>query len=326
MDALSDLLRVVKLTSAVFLDAEFSEPWCVRSEGNRGARFGLPPETGPVCFFHVLIEGRCRARLLDAKESAELATGDLLLFPNDASHLMGSDLAAPPALADDIVHPPTQDRSLNWIRHGGGGAITRFVCGFVAFDRRLCGTVLEALPAMLRIPLADGPQGSTFAAMVDLAVAETASPRPGGASMLTRLSEVLFVEAIRRHIETLPEEQTGWLAGLRDRFVGKTLSLMHAEPARSWTVDELGTAVGLSRSALAQRFNELLGQPPMQYLTHWRLTLAAQQLANTAQPVGTIADAIGYESEAAFNRAFKREFGVPPAAWRKSNARSAATA
>jgi AraC-like DNA-binding protein len=162
--------------------------------------------------------------------------------------------------------------------------------------------------------------------MVDLAVAETASPRPGGASMLTRLSEVLFVEAIRRHIETLPPEQTGWLAGLRDRYVGKTLSLMHAEPARPWTVDELGNAVGLSRSALSQRFNELLGQPPMQYLTRWRLTLAAQQLAGTTRPVGTVADEIGYESEAAFNRAFKREFGVPPAAWRKGNARGAASA
>jgi AraC-like DNA-binding protein len=316
MDALSDVLQVLRLSGAVFLDAEFTAPWCVTS--NSGHPTSPPLGGGEhVVFFHWLIEGRCKARLKAGGDTFEIAAGDILLMPNDEPHLMGSDLHLEPIGADTLVKQGADDGLLR-IEHGGGGETTRFVCGFLACDKRLCRPVLEALPDMLRVPFGDDPAVAWFRSLLRLGTQETTARRPGSDTMLAKLSELLFVEAIRRYSETMPAEQTGWLAGLRDRFVGKVLTLMHQKPGEAWTVDTLAGEVGLSRSALAQRFTELIGQPPMQYLTRWRLTVAAQRLRSDGASLAAVAEHVGYESEAAFNRAFKREFGVPPATWRRT--------
>lgn len=281
----------------------------------------MPAAGEHVVFFHWLIAGRCKARLAAGGETFEVAAGDLLLMPNDELHLLGSDLQLEPVSAGGLITPPLSDGLLR-IEHGGGGEATRFVCGFLACDKRLCRPVLEALPHMLRVPLGNDPAAAWFKSLLRLGAQETAAPRPGSDTVLAKLSELLFVEAIRRYCESMPAEQTGWLAGLRDRFVGKTLTLMHQNPGQAWTVDELASAVGLSRSALAQRFTELIGQPPMQYLTRWRLTVAAQRLRTDSASLATVAEQVGYDSEAAFNRAFKREFGMPPATWRRTRGAS----
>jgi hypothetical protein len=272
MDTLSDVLRVLRLTGAVFLDAEFTAPWCVISESGRPLP-GFLSAGQHIAFFHLMTEGHCKARLAAGGETFEISAGDLLMMPNDDSHFMGSDLQIAAVPSHSLVKPSSNDGLLR-IEHGGGGETTRFVCGYLACDKRLCRPVLDALPHMLRVPLGDDPTAAWFMSLLRLGAKETLTPRPGSDTMLAKLSELLFVEAIRRYIERMPQEQIGWLAGLRDRFVGKTLSLMHEKPERAWTVDALAASVGLSRSALAQRFTELIGQPPMQYLTRWRLTVA----------------------------------------------------
>lgn len=324
MDALSDALRVLRMTGAVFLDAEFTAPWCIVSQS------GYPNATifsggSNIVFFHVLTEGRCKGRLLAGGETLEFAAGDLIMLPRDDAHLLGSDLHLAPTLADTLVQPAASGELMR-IEHGGGGEKTRLVCGFLRYDQRLCGPMLEALPRILRVPLGNGPATAWLASLLKAGTRETAAPRPGGEMVLGKLSELLFVEALRRYIELLPEQQVGWLAGLRDRFVGRALALLHERPERDWTVEELAASVGLSRSALAQRFTDFIGQPPMQYLTRWRLTIAAQRLRDEKASLARIAADSGYDSEAAFNRAFKRALGTTPAAWRRGNRAGAAWA
>ena len=203
----------------------------------------------------------------------------------------------------------------------GRAADTTLVCGFIGCDARPFNPLLATLPRLMHLPAGRGndcsSQFATFAA------SESASRRPGGEALLERLSEMMFVDAIRRHVDTLPAESTGWLAGLRDRIVGRALMLLHERPAAAWTIDELGNQVGLSRSALHQRFVDLVGQPPMQYLTRWRMQLASRLLRDTQQSVAAIALDVGYDSEAAFTRAFRRAAGMPPAAWRRHQVRAA---
>jgi AraC-like DNA-binding protein len=318
MDALSDALRVLRLTGAVFLDAEFTAPWCVVSHG--GSAPGSPMlSSGPnIVFFHVLTEGRCKARLTGGGATLELTAGDLIMLPRDDDHLLGSDLHLAPTPSATLVLPAA-DGELMRIEHGGGGEKTRFVCGFLSCDERLCGPMLETLPRILRVPLGDGPATAWLTSLLRAGTRETSAPRPGGETVLAKLSELVFVEALRRYIELLPEQETGWLAALRDRFVGRALALLHQRPGHSWTVEELAESVGLSRSSLAQRFTDLIGQAPIQYLTRWRLTIAAQRLRNESISLARIAADSGYESEAAFNRAFKRALGTTPAAWRRSD-------
>jgi len=316
VDALSDALRVLRLTGAVFLDAEFTAPWCVLSEGRRPVTHPLPPG-GNVIFFHLLTEGRCKARLASGGETVELETGDIVMMSRDDSHLIGSDLSLPPIPAAKLVQPAAAN-GLMRLDYGGGGEKTRFGCSFLICDERLSGPLLDSLPRILRIPLGEGPAVGWMRNLMQAGNLETAAQRPGGATVLAKLSELLFVEGLRRYIESLPDGTAGWLAGLRDRFVGRALALMHERPGHDWTVDELAEKAGLSRSALAQRFTDLLGQPPMQYLTRWRLTIAAQRLREEKTSIARVAADIGYDSEAAFNRAFKRELGETPAAWRRS--------
>ena len=322
MDALSDLLQVVKLNGALFLDSRFTAPWCVESRSARESG-GIFAGLGHIVFFHAITHGQCRVRLRDGGETLQAHAGDLLLLPHDDAHYLGSDLQLAAVTSDTLVQPAPPG-GLMRIDHGGGGAETRFICGFLACDPRLCQPLLDALPHILRIPLAGGAGAGWLLDLLYHAAQSNSTPGPGSASVKAKLAELLFLEAIRRHIAALPAHQTGWLAGLRDPYVGRALNALHERPMHDWSVDELASHAGLSRSALAQRFNELIGVPPMHYLMRWRLRRAAAALQDTRRPIAALAGDCGYESEAAFNRAFKREFGMPPAAWRRQGRRSVA--
>jgi AraC-like DNA-binding protein len=321
MDAVSDVLRVVRLGGAVYLNGEFTAPWCVISHTDATLCAAFLPRSERVVSYHLITEGSCWARLPDDPASAiRLHAGELLVVPQGESHILGSALdlspiPSAPLLASQLEAAPGEVMKLSY---GAGGAPTRMVCGFLACDETLGNPLLAALPRIFKVDMRNDPRSAWLESSLQFAASEAAEWRAGSSLVLARLSELLFVEAVRRCIDALPAERKGWLAGVRDRFVGRALSLLHAQPAYSWTVDELAKKVGLSRSALAQRFTDLLGQPPMQYLARWRLQIAAHELLIGCKSVVAVAAQVGYDSEAAFNRAFKREFGTPPAGWRKS--------
>ena len=319
MDALSDVLKSVRLEGAVYLNAEFTAPWCVQAKyGLESVRERLPGAEH-VVFFHFFTEGRCKVRLAEGVDVLDVAGGDLVLFTHDDRQLMGSDLHLAPVEADSLLGAdPAADADIIQLRHGGGGAATRVVCGYLACSRSVCRPLLEALPRVLRIPIGDGPAATLLRELLRVGVRESSASRPGAESLLAKLSELMFVEAMRRYVESLPPDGKGWLAGVRDAHIGRALALLHSEPGRAWTVDELAREVALSRSALAERFAALVGEPPIQYLMRWRLALAARTLRSGGEAIARVAERSGYESEAAFSRAFKREFGMPPAAWRKA--------
>jgi len=316
MDALSDVLRTVKLSGGVFLNVEFTAPWCIETPPAEGILQLLAPGAGNLVLYHFVAEGSCWAGVPDGP-SARLSAGELVMIPGGDLHRLGSDPARAPVPIANILRAPAPGEVVR-LSHGGGGEATRLVCGFLACDTRHGNPLAGALPRLLTLGVRGTPWGAWIESTLALAAQETGAARAGSVSVLAKLSELLFVEAVRRYAETLPPHATGWLAGLRDPLVGKALALLHAQPARAWTVEQLGREVGLSRSTISERFTALLGLAPMQYLVRWRMQLAAQRLRSDARGVARIAEDVGYESEAAFNRAFKREFGVPPAKWRRA--------
>ena len=314
MDALSEVLQAIRLDGALYLDAEFTAPWCIEAQFGLHTAANRLPRSEHIAFFHVLIDGTCRARLVDGGDVLDLKPGDILMFPHDHLHLMGSDVSLPPAERSQVVDK--RSGGMFRIEHGGGGPMTRFVCGYLAVDPRVCRPLFSALPRMLSVSI--GEDAAWLLQMLRVGVQESLAQGPGARSLLSKLAELMFVEAIRRFAASQPADRRGWLGGLRDAHVGRALALLHGNPAHSWTVDSLAREVAMSRSAFAERFAELSGEPPMQYLTRWRLALAAQRLRTGNDTIARIAERAGYESEAAFNRAFKRELGMPPSAWRKS--------
>ena len=326
MDALSEVLGAVRLTGAVFLDLELRDQWSILTAPARKIADVLMPDADHVIPFHLVTEGRCYARLADGKDRVELGAGDLILFPAGDRHVLAAFSEAalrlkPVDLSAENLDELLKRGEVSVLKESGTGETTRIVCGFLACDRQLAEPILLSLPRMLKVSMREGGTAAWVRSSIRFSVAESALARPGSAVVLARLSEVLFAEAVRHYMDELPPDKSGWLAGLRDRYVGRALSLLHEQPAHPWTVDGLAKKVGLSRSALGQRFNTLIGAPPMQYLTRWRTSLAARQLRESDAPIIRVATDVGYESEAAFNRAFKREFGLPPATWRKRSLR-----
>lgn len=340
MDALSDVLRVTRLTGGAFFTARVSSPWAIRS---------LPPERlAPMlgaradCFamFHVVVEGRCYF-VLDGHEPVEVDAGTIVLFPHGDSHVMASRPELEPQPVTDLL-PSEPEPGIAGIETGGGGEVARFVCGYLHCDQRfnpLIGTLPELIVAcprrgrLVAVPSANrsGPAAMTaspedeptdadrwLATTLRYAMEEAENDRPGNPAMLSRLTEVLYLEVLRRYMRELPAGQTGWLAGVRDREIGAALRLLHAAPDRKWTVESLAREVGLSRSALAQRFSEIIGEPPIQYLAGWRMHLARHLLRQPALSIAQIARRVGYGSHVAFRRAFKRHIGEPPGAWRRA--------
>jgi AraC-like DNA-binding protein len=315
MDALADVLRIARLSGGVFMRAEFTAPWCVAAQMAPELCAPFLKRTSHLIPFHYVVEGELQAALEDGAPVL-LRKGDLVLFPGNDWHLMGSDLGLEPVMVGDIIQPG-EGSSLSSIRHGAGGAATVMVCGYLGCETAAGNPVLTALPRMIRLQVNAAGPAEWIRSSFHYAASEVAAGSPGSDTILAKLSELLFVEAVRRYIETLPDGQTGWLGGLRDTAVARALSLMHAEITRDWSVDLLGRSVGVSRSVLAEKFARLIGMAPMQYLAKWRMQVAAQSLRETDASLGQVAVSVGYESEAAFSRAFKREFGTAPAAWRR---------
>lgn len=317
MDALSDVLRLVRLTGAVFLEAEFSAPWCISAPSGVKVCTGHMPQAQHVATYHLVTAGSCEV-VFGGESPRHARAHDLIVIPGGDPHLLGSDVAVPHTDMSRLVAETAPDE-VPRVSHGGGGEATRLVCGYLACDSALFKTLLAALPRLMIIGMQEGgTRGQWLEMSIQFSRAEYAVPSAGASAVLAKLSELLFVEAIRRYAESLPPGQHGWLAGLRDRYVGRALALMHSKPTYAWTVDELANGVGLSRSALGEKFTALVGQPPMQYLARWRLQLAADLLHSSRRTIGAIAADVGYDSEAAFSRAFKRELGAAPAAWRRS--------
>ncbi|HUI59898.1 MAG TPA: AraC family transcriptional regulator [Steroidobacteraceae bacterium] len=317
MDALSETLRVVQLVGAIFINARFTAPWCYQSPRADSAAPLLEPGAERVVIFHLITEGECYVEMGDA-EPVHLIAGDVVVFPDGHAHRMTSRPGIPPArgarLADVLARRPRQ------IAYGGGGRATRLVCGYLACDARLARMLLQGLPALLRVNVRGSSAGIWLESSVKYALAEARSPRPGGAGVLAKLAEVLFIEVLRLYMNEEGEGRTGWLAGVGDRIVGGALNALHRDPAQAWTLEELARAAGTSRSVLAERFQQLVGSSPMQYLTQWRMLLASNLLRRSNAPLARIAEAVGYQTDTAFSRAFRREFGAPPAAWRRDRA------
>ena len=318
MDALSDVLRAAHLSGGVFLHAEFTAPWCIATQVNSQL---CAPFLGPTTHlvpYHYVLEGEALAALEGGAESQTLRSGDVVLFPRNDMHILGSDIRLPAVFGGELMRPPDAGGGLYSIRHGGGGARTKMICGFLGCASGHDNPVLTTLPPVIRLKTEETGSAEWIRSTFQYAADEVARGRPGSETVLSKLSELLFVEAVRRYLADLPADQTGWLAGLRDPVVARVLALMHGDVARPWSVDELGRQAGSSRSVLAERFNRFIGMAPMQYLAHWRLQVAAQKLKSTSATLAQVAETIGYESEAAFSRAFKKKFGAAPATWRRA--------
>jgi AraC-like DNA-binding protein len=319
MDALSDVLRVAHLTGGVFLHADFFAPWCMSA---RVAPEHCSPALGAashLILYHYVVEGDLHIRVQSEDgEGLMIRAGEVVLLPRNDLHLMGSDLSLTPVAGSDIIHPP-KNGGLASIHYGGTGGRTRMICGFLGCASAEGNPVISTLPPLLKLNVDQGGAAEWIRSTFQYAAEEVSAGRPGSETVLAKLSELLFVEAVRRYAEALPDGQTGWLAGLREPYVARALALLHSDITRRWTVDDLGREVGLSRSALADRFIRLIGVPPMNYLAGWRMQVAIQKLRNTSASLAQVAEIVGYDSEAAFSRAFKKAFGAAPGTWRRSN-------
>jgi AraC-like DNA-binding protein len=314
MDALSDVLRTVRLTGAIFFDIHASAPWVAETPTGAAIVGAMFPGSEHLICYHVITRGDCWA-CVPGEPPMRLSAGDIIVLPHGDTHVLSSTpgLRRTPDMA--LYRLPRDGQLPISISMGDPqGDPVHFVCGFLGCDARPYNPLLTALPRVIRI---SDHAGGALAAYVQFALAESREPRIGGQGVLGRLSELMFVAAVRQYLETLPADRTDWLAGLRDPFVGRALAALHRNPARAWTIEALARSVALSRSALAERFTQFVGQPPMQYLTSWRMQLAANHLLSGRESVALIANRVGYESEAAFSRAFKKVVGAPPSQWRK---------
>lgn len=315
MDAFSEILTGVKLNGAVFFNAEFSAPWGVSAPTSREHAAVFAPGAEHVVVFHLLTHGKAVAQLSDGCFE-NLGPGDIVVFPHGDAHHMADSRSTPRPFPDYNVGEKVRTRDLSPVIAGGGGTETRFVCGYMSCDPFLSRPLLSGLPPILKVNIRTDSSGHWLENSILHLVEEAASGTVGSEAMLAKLSEALFVDTLRRYVAALPEQQTGWLAGSRDPIVGKSLGLLHSRVAHPWTIADLAEEVGISRSALIERFTKYIDEPPMTYLARWRMQLAARTLEKTSRGVGEIAADVGYESEAAFNRAFKREFGQPPGRYR----------
>jgi AraC-like DNA-binding protein len=316
-DVLSDVLRAVKLTGAVFVTIDVSPPWSAPVPSTAALKPIVMPKAQHLISYHLVTEGGAWA-IPHHGEPIELAAGDVIVFPRGDAHVMCSDPKVSRGPGFDVSRiKPSEQWPYRIVGSKKGSDRLGLICGFLGCDVRPFNPLLDALPHIMVVSNRAGNEDGWLGQFMRLAVTEATEKRQGGEGVLERLSELMFVEAVRRHLNALPDQQTGWLAGLRDGFVGRALTLMHGSPAHPWNIDELSREVGLSRSSLAERFTQLIGQPPMQYLTQWRMQIAARLLSSGTASIYAIAQDVGYGSEAAFSRAFKKAVGQSPAIWRR---------
>lgn len=315
IDLLSDLLGSMHLSGAVLFHAIFRDPWGLAAPDAERLSQMLPLNTEHIIPFHIVATGSC---WLERKEGGRirLMEGDAVLLPYGESHDLAGDTAAENIPAEQFLPPPPWPEVLT-VEHGGSGPATHIVCGFLQCDELLFHPLLSHLPALLYIHPGSSADDRWLAATIRHTAEIAAAGGPGSRSMLSRLTEVIFLEILRKHMQALSADEVGWLAAANDPVVGNALRCLHAAPLDDWNVHRLAQRAGVSRTVLAERFKHFLDMPPMHYLTYWRLHLAADGLKRTTAPLKAIASQAGYESEAAFSRAFKRHFGLPPADWRR---------
>jgi AraC-like DNA-binding protein len=313
-DALSDVLRTVRLTGGVFLDARFTAPWCISANMDAGDCRPYLTMPAQMIAFHVIIEGRLLISFKD-EAPAEVHAGQLVVFPRNDGHRMASAPGLQPIRAGHLIHK-SPEGGIGRIDHGGGGDVTRLICGFLASEEGY-NPLITALPRMLTLDIREATSRDWIETSVKFAANELVHGRLASSSMVSRLSESLLIETVRHYATTRAPEETSWMKGLKDPQIGRALVLIHKDIAAPWTTDALAKEVALSRTAFVQRFASVVGSPPIQYLTKWRLQTAQLNLRESRKSIAQIANLVGYESEEAFSRAFKREFGVPPARWRE---------
>jgi AraC-like DNA-binding protein len=318
MDALSEALNSVRMTGAIFAELVCTAPWGLAIPGVEPLAHAVAPGTECVVGYHLVVEGGGLVGL-EGAEDVPVMAGDVVILPHGHPHTMTN--GGPPKLVSGTVDKWLAG-DVSPTRIGGGGEVTRFVCGYFGCERHAARLFLAGLPPVIVINIRTDAAGQWLESSIRHLRGEAASGRPGRMVLLSKMAEALFIEALRHYIEQMPPDASGWLAGARDPVVGSALMLLHRQPSHSWTVAELAAKVGASRSLLSQRFAHFLGLPPLTYLSHWRLQLAARLLQTTQKTVINVAFDVGYESEAAFNRAFKREFGLPPARYRHKLAES----
>lgn len=331
-DTLSDLLRAVRLRGAVFYYVSCWDDWAAEASPAREIAAAVLPGSEHVMEFHMVAKGGGWASVR-GHTPVRLETGDIVMFPQGDAHVIASAPTVTPERREpEWVFATRNEPKPMPIAYRGGasGAASAvpaadaeavLVCGFLGCDLRPFNPLVAALPRLLHLPAARA--GGWVARVIEQAALESAARHPGSDALLEGLAEMMFVDTARRYLDSLPEDARGWLAGLRDRHVGRALALLHERPEHPWTIDELGRAVGLSRSALHERFVQFLDQPPMHYLANWRIQLGSRLLRETKRTVASIALDVGYESEAAFSRAFKRLVGLPPATWRRATSPNA---
>jgi AraC-like DNA-binding protein len=336
VNVLSEVLRVVRLSGAIHFRAEFTQPWAILSSPPVMLAARLKVSEGSATPFHVVTEGSCLVTS-GTLPPIHIEAGDVIIFPRGDQHVMASDPGVAPIPIQNIYSQPSAGQ-ITTVKHGGGGPPAHFICGFLHSDQRF-DPLLKSLPAVLCVrsrddtltletldstgrrvqPILQPQEKEWWRASVRYLMSETASPGPGNRAVLARLAESLFLELLRWQLQHAAQGHGGgWLAGLHDAQVGPALTLLHAQPDRPWTVETLAREVGVSRAGLAKRFVELVGVSPMQYLAGWRMHLAQHLLQESTLGVGEIAGRVGYDSDAAFNRAFRRVVGSPPATWRQA--------
>lgn len=302
-DVLTDVLQTLHLQGRVFCSSQLSAPWAL----------SLP--ASDFAHFHVIERGGAWLRLSGDKQWHPAASGDLLIVPHGQGHVLSDSPNTKPVPMLRLLKG--SKASCHLMQHGGGGAQTQMLCGSFQFDQRGQHPLLTVLPPLLHIKSGHGQMVEWLQMTLRLLTTETQNPRPGSETLITRLLDIIFVQALRTWIESLPPEQNGWLSALHDPKIGTALGLMHREPQRSWSVEALASEVAMSRSPFAARFTALVGEPPLAYLTGWRMHLAETLLTREGLNVSEVAGRIGYESEAAFSKAFKRYFGQSPLAHRR---------
>lgn len=325
-DTLSDLLRSVHLRGVLFFHVDcVEEPWVVEAPMASMIKSAIMPDSEHLMEYHVLIQGSCWAGVV-GDIPVEMHQGDVIVFPHGDAHVVSSipGLRAEPDIDFYAqARPPQLPFMLNQNKGSANSPKvlqpfqTNILCGFFGCDSRPFNPLLASLPKMIHMRASDINTDNWIANFSNLAKAESTGKRPGGEAVLERMSEMMFIDLLRDYLEKLPDEHSSWLAGLRDRYIGRVLSLIHEQPAKEWTLDQMASKVGLSRSAFHERFVRFIGLTPIQYLSNWRMQIASRLLTQSNATIASVAVEIGYDSEAAFSRAFKRLLGVPPSVWRR---------
>jgi AraC-like DNA-binding protein len=317
-DTLSDVLRAVRLRGAVFFAVDAGAPWVAEAPAASVLGPYIMPGVEHVIEYHLITSGSCWGGLL-GEPAIHLQAGDIIVFPQGDAHVISSEpgLRGGPAIeTSTLAHPGRLPIAISIDGGASGGERAQLMCGFLGCDARPFNPLLATLPRVVHVR-GTGENGSILRQLVELAVAESNAPRSGSDCVLSRVSELLFVEIVRRYVAALPPEHVGWFAGLRDENIGRALQKLHERPAHPWSLEELAKQVGMSRSMLAERFAHFVGVPPIQYLAQWRIQLAATLLRSSTSSLAEIAEQVGYGSETALSRAFKRCVGIAPAPYRR---------